>query len=43
VLQALISGYYDPLASTSLVYAVLLVILLVRPNGLFGQQEIRRV
>ena len=43
VLQALISGYYDPLASTSLVYAVLLVILLVKPNGLFGQQEIRRV
>jgi branched-chain amino acid transport system permease protein len=43
VLQALIAGYYDPLASTSLVYAVLLVILLVKPNGLFGQQEIRRV
>lgn len=43
VLQAMIEGYYDPLAATSLVYAVLLVILLVRPTGLFGQREIQRV
>jgi branched-chain amino acid transport system permease protein len=43
VLEALIGGYYDPLASFSLVYAVLLVILLVRPTGLFGQREIQRV
>ena len=39
----MIEGYYDPLAATSLVYAVLLVILLVKPTGLFGQREITRV
>ena len=43
VLEAMISGYYDPLAATSLVYAVLLLILLVKPTGLFGQREIQRV
>jgi len=43
VLQALIGGYYDPLAQNSLVYAALLLMLLVRPYGLFGQREIRRV
>jgi len=39
----MIAGYYDPLAATSLVYAALLLILLVRPYGLFGQREIQRV
>ncbi|MBM3677547.1 MAG: branched-chain amino acid ABC transporter permease [Actinobacteria bacterium] len=43
VLQAMIEGYYDPLAATSLVYVVLIVILLVKPSGLFGQREIQRV
>lgn len=43
VLQALIGGYYDPLAQDSLVYVALLLMLLVRPTGLFGQQEIQRV
>jgi branched-chain amino acid transport system permease protein len=43
VLQALIGGYYDPLAQDSLVYAALILMLLVRPTGLFGQREIRRV
>jgi branched-chain amino acid transport system permease protein len=43
VLEALIAGYYDPLAATSLVYAVLLLILLVKPAGIFGQREIQRV
>jgi branched-chain amino acid transport system permease protein len=43
VLEAMIAGYYDPLAATSLVYAALLIILLVRPYGLFGQREIQRV
>jgi branched-chain amino acid transport system permease protein len=43
VLQALIAGYYDPLAQDSLVYAALLLMLLVRPTGLFGQREIQRV
>jgi branched-chain amino acid transport system permease protein len=43
VLQALIGGYYDPLAQDSLVYAALLLMLLVRPTGLFGEREIQRV
>ena len=43
VLEAMIAGYYDPLAATSLVYAVLLLILLFRPTGIFGQREIQRV
>lgn len=43
VLQALVGGYYDPLAQDPLVYAALLVMLLVRPTGLFGQREIQRV
>ena len=43
ILQALIGGYYDPLAQDSLVYAALLLMLLVRPYGLFGQREIQRV
>jgi branched-chain amino acid transport system permease protein len=43
VLQSMIEGYYDPLAATSLVYAALLLILLVKPTGLFGQREIQRV
>lgn len=43
VLQALIAGYYDPLAQDALVFAALLLMLLVRPNGLFGQKEIVRV
>jgi branched-chain amino acid transport system permease protein len=43
ILQALIGGYYDPLAQDSLVYAALLVMLLVKPTGLFGQREIQRV
>jgi branched-chain amino acid transport system permease protein len=43
VLEAMISGYYDQVASTSLVYAVLLLILLFKPTGLFGQREIQRV
>ena len=43
VLEALIAGYYDPLAATSLVYAALLLILLVKPTGIFGQRDIQRV
>jgi len=43
ILQALIGGYYDPLAQDSLVYVALLLMLLVRPTGLFGQREIQRV
>jgi branched-chain amino acid transport system permease protein len=43
ILQALIAGYYDPLAQDALVFAALLLMLLVRPTGLFGQKEILRV
>ncbi len=43
ILQALIGGYYDPLAQDSLVYVALLLMLLIRPTGLFGQREIQRV
>ena len=43
ILQALIAGYYDPLAQDALVFAALLLMLLVRPTGLFGQKEIVRV
>jgi branched-chain amino acid transport system permease protein len=43
VLEALIAGYYDPLAAFPLVYAALIVILLAKPTGLFGQREIQRV
>lgn len=43
ILQALIGGYYDVLAQDALVYAALLLMLIVRPTGLFGQREIVRV
>jgi branched-chain amino acid transport system permease protein len=43
VLQALVGGYYDPLAQDALVFAALLLMLLVKPTGLFGQREIARV
>ncbi|HVL60018.1 MAG TPA: branched-chain amino acid ABC transporter permease [Microbacterium sp.] len=43
ILQALIAGYYDPLAQDALVFAALLLMLLVKPTGLFGQKEIVRV
>ena len=43
ILQALVAGYYDPLAQDALVFAALLLMLLVKPTGLFGQKEILRV
>ena len=43
ILQALVAGYYDPLAQDALVFAALLLMLLVKPTGLFGQKEIVRV
>jgi branched-chain amino acid transport system permease protein len=43
ILQSLIAGYYDPLAQEALVFAALLLMLLVRPTGLFGQKDILRV
>jgi branched-chain amino acid transport system permease protein len=47
VLESLAAGYLDPLVgggfSTIASYLVLLAVLLVRPSGLFGRSEIRRV
>jgi len=43
VLQDLGAGYISIDAQTPLVYAALLIMLLIRPYGLFGEKEIRRV
>ncbi len=44
---ALASGYLDPLVgggfSGVASYLVLIAFLMVRPNGIFGREEIRRV
>jgi branched-chain amino acid transport system permease protein len=43
VLEQLSAGYISVEAQDVIVYAVLLVVLLVRPWGLFGEREIVRV
>jgi len=43
MLQSLAAGYVSSSAQTVIVYLVLLVVLMVRPYGLFGQREIIRV
>lgn len=43
VLQSMAAGYISDSAQFVIVYLVLLVVLLVRPYGLFGQREIIRV
>jgi len=47
VLENLVAGYLDPLVGGGLsrvaAYVVLLVALCVRPHGLFGRPEVRRV
>jgi branched-chain amino acid transport system permease protein len=43
VVQTMAAGYISPDAESAVVYAVLLIMLLVRPQGLFGQREIVRV
>lgn len=43
VLQVLAGGYVSNDAQTPIVYAALLVMLLLRPYGLFGQRDIARV
>lgn len=43
VLQSMAGGYISGSAQFVIVYLVLLVVLLVRPYGLFGQREIIRV
>ena len=43
VIEKLATGYVNTAASSVFVYGALLVALLVRPYGLFGEREIRRV
>ncbi|MFV0463497.1 MAG: branched-chain amino acid ABC transporter permease [Nostocoides sp.] len=43
IIQNLAAGYISSDAQTVVVYIVLLVVLMVRPYGLFGQREIVRV
>jgi branched-chain amino acid transport system permease protein len=43
VIEKLATGYVDASAATVFVYGALLLMLLVRPYGLFGEHEIRRV
>jgi branched-chain amino acid transport system permease protein len=43
VLEVMVGGYIDVRAQQAMVYVALLVVLLVRPYGLFGQRDIVRV
>lgn len=42
VLSSLVSGYVSSTAQVSLVFGLLLVVLFLRPNGLFGRAEAMR-
>jgi len=43
VLESLAGGYIDPMVSEIAPYIVLLLVLLVRPEGLFGLKRIERI
>jgi branched-chain amino acid transport system permease protein len=43
LIQQIVTGYYDPNVASAAVYGVLLVLLLVRPYGLFGKPVAQRV
>ena len=43
VIEQLAASYISPKSSDILIYALLLLILMVRPWGLFGQRELGRV
>lgn len=43
VVQSMAAGYISTDAQTVIVYLVLIVVLMIRPYGLFGQREIVRV
>lgn len=43
VLQSLVGGYVDPNLMSITPYAILLLVLLFRPYGLFGQKRIERI
>jgi branched-chain amino acid transport system permease protein len=43
VIEKLATGYGNASAASVFVYGALLLMLLVRPYGLFGEPEIRRV
>ncbi|MEJ2718410.1 MAG: hypothetical protein P8182_14955 [Deltaproteobacteria bacterium] len=43
VLESLVGGYIDPKLSEISPYIILLLVLLVRPEGLFGLRRIERI
>jgi branched-chain amino acid transport system permease protein len=43
VIEQMASAYISPKSSDIVIYLLLLVILMVRPWGLFGQRELGRV
>jgi branched-chain amino acid transport system permease protein len=43
VIQSMAAGYISSNAQTVIVYLVLIVVLMIRPYGLFGQRQIVRV
>ena len=43
VLQQMVGGYVSTAAQHGMAFALLVVILVVRPQGLFGQKEIVKV
>ena len=43
VIEQLASSYISPKSTDIVIYALLLLILMVRPWGLFGQRELGRV
>jgi branched-chain amino acid transport system permease protein len=43
VMESLVGGYLDPTYSELTPYVVLLLVLLIRPEGLFGLKRIERI
>jgi len=43
VLESLVGGYIDPKLSEISPYIILLLVLLIRPEGLFGLRRIERI
>jgi branched-chain amino acid transport system permease protein len=43
LIEQLAASYISPKSSDIVIYALLLLILMVRPWGLFGQRELGRV
>jgi branched-chain amino acid transport system permease protein len=43
VAEALFAGYIDNQLKLAFIFSIILVVLLVRPSGLFGTTEVQRV